>query len=121
MGPLVPRAAGPRVGRGRQIRRRVAPQEDATTDRSCEASETRLECVTSARPSGGPMSLAEQLGRARELAGFTQVDVAAALGVSRVMISYWEGGQRRPNQAQVAALARLYRREPSDLYADAAL
>ena len=67
------------------------------------------------------MSLAEQLGRARELAGFIQDDVAAALGVSRVMISYWEGGQRRPNQAQVAALAALYRRQASDLYADVAL
>jgi Zn-dependent peptidase ImmA (M78 family)/DNA-binding XRE family transcriptional regulator len=67
------------------------------------------------------MSLAAQLGRARELAGFTQDDVAAALGVSRAMISYWEGDQRRPSQTQVAALATLYRRQASEFYSDAPL
>jgi Zn-dependent peptidase ImmA (M78 family)/DNA-binding XRE family transcriptional regulator len=67
------------------------------------------------------MSLAAQLGRARELAGFTQDDVAAALGVSRAMISYWEGGQRRPSQTQVAALAALYRRQAGEFYSDASL
>lgn len=49
------------------------------------------------------------LARAREDAGYNQEDVAAALGVSRVMVSYWESGKRAPNDPQMAALSRLYR------------
>jgi Zn-dependent peptidase ImmA (M78 family)/DNA-binding XRE family transcriptional regulator len=50
-----------------------------------------------------------QMTRARDEAGYSQEDVAAALGVSRVMVSYWESGKRPPNDRQIAALARLYR------------
>ena len=32
----------------------------------------------------------------RERAGLTQDDVAAALGVSRQMVSYWENDTRKP-------------------------
>jgi len=35
--------------------------------------------------------------------------VANALGVSRAMVSYWEGGSRVPNDRQLAALSRLLR------------
>lgn len=52
----------------------------------------------------------DELSRARELAGFTQDDVAAALGVARPMISYWETGARQPNGRQRLALERLYGR-----------
>lgn len=55
------------------------------------------------------MPLEDQLGRARELIGYSQDDAASALGVSRAMISYWESGKRRPNDLQLTALARLYR------------
>lgn len=65
------------------------------------------------------MNLGPQLERARRTSGFTQDDVAASLGVSRAMVSYWEAGTRTPNEAQLAALASLYRRQPSDFYQDA--
>ncbi len=55
------------------------------------------------------------LARARERARYSQDHVGAALGVSRAMVSYWEGGTRRPNDRQLAALARLYRVEPEHL------
>jgi Zn-dependent peptidase ImmA (M78 family) len=48
------------------------------------------------------------LARARERARYSQDDVGAALGVSRAMVSYWEAGNRRPNDRQLAGLARLY-------------
>ncbi|HEV8683421.1 MAG TPA: XRE family transcriptional regulator [Actinomycetota bacterium] len=64
------------------------------------------------------MALPEQLERARALSRYSQVDVAAALGVSRVMVSYWESGKRRPSDRQLVALVRLYRVEPSDLLAE---
>ncbi len=56
------------------------------------------------------MSLGVQLVRAREQMGYLQDQVAAALGVSRAMISYWETDRRRPNDRQLAGLGRLYRK-----------
>ena len=53
-------------------------------------------------------SLHEGLRRAREIAGYSQEDAGAALGVSRAMVSYWEAGARVPNDRQRSALARLY-------------
>ncbi len=53
------------------------------------------------------MTLEEQLARARDRLGYSQDDVAGALGVARTMISYWESGKRRPNDRQLTALARL--------------
>jgi Zn-dependent peptidase ImmA (M78 family)/DNA-binding XRE family transcriptional regulator len=58
------------------------------------------------------------LARAREDAGYNQEDVAAALGVSRVMVSYWESGKRTPNDPQMAALSRLYRLSVAQLQGD---
>jgi Zn-dependent peptidase ImmA (M78 family)/transcriptional regulator with XRE-family HTH domain len=59
--------------------------------------------------------------RAREDSGLTQDDVAAALGVSRAMLSYWESGKRQPNERQLTGLARLYRVEVAGLLGDAPL
>jgi Zn-dependent peptidase ImmA (M78 family)/DNA-binding XRE family transcriptional regulator len=53
--------------------------------------------------------------RARERARYSQDDVGAALGVSRAMVSYWEAGSRRPNDRQLAGLARLYGVQPAAL------
>ena len=64
------------------------------------------------------MSLAERLMEARDLAGFMQGDVAAALGVSRTMVSYWESGSRHPNDRQLVALSRLYRVDVARLLGD---
>ena len=61
------------------------------------------------------MSLGSQLVRAREQMGYLQDQAAAALGVSRAMISYWETDRRRPNDRQLAALGRLYHRSVGTL------
>lgn len=55
------------------------------------------------------MPIAENFARARSDSGLGQEDVANALGVSRAMVSYWEGGSRVPNDRQLAALSRLLR------------
>lgn len=64
------------------------------------------------------MSLANQLLAARDLAGYSQDEAADAIGVSRAMLSYWESEKRRPSDAQMLALARLYRISMSDLLSD---
>lgn len=61
--------------------------------------------------------LGEALVRARAHGRYSQKDVGAALGVSRVMVSYWESGERTPNDRQLSALARLYGIEPAALIA----
>ena len=72
------------------------------------ASVSRRETVpTSNLPTG--------LRRARGLAGYSQEDVGAMLGISRAMVSYWESGAREPNDRQRSALARLYAVQPSSL------
>jgi Zn-dependent peptidase ImmA (M78 family)/DNA-binding transcriptional regulator YdaS (Cro superfamily) len=52
---------------------------------------------------------------AREVAGYSQDDVAAALGITRVMVSYWESGSRPLSPQYIAALARLFRVSPAEL------
>ena len=53
-------------------------------------------------------TLHSALLRARENSRYTQQEVAAALGVSRAMISYWEAGTRIPNNRQISVLSQLY-------------
>ena len=61
------------------------------------------------RPEAAPATnLPAGLKRAREVAGYSQEDVGATLGVSRAMVSYWESGTREPNDRQRSALARIY-------------
>jgi transcriptional regulator with XRE-family HTH domain len=55
--------------------------------------------------------LGAALARARERAGFTQEEVALLMGQPRPIVSYWESGVRRPNSAQLAKLASIYRIE----------
>ena len=61
------------------------------------------------------MVLGHGLTKARERMGYRQDNAAAALGVTRAMISYWENGRREPSDPQLAALARLYRTSAADL------
>ena len=61
------------------------------------------------------MALGSGLAKARERMGYRQDNAAAALGVTRAMISYWENGRREPSDPQLAALARLYRTSVADL------
>lgn len=65
--------------------------------------------------------MAERLSEARQLAGYTQEQVSQALGVSRPMITYWEGGSRTPNDRQLVGLSRLYGIDVADLRSDVPL
>jgi Zn-dependent peptidase ImmA (M78 family)/DNA-binding XRE family transcriptional regulator len=49
-----------------------------------------------------------RLRQARELAGYNQLEAAAAIGTLRETISYWENGRRVPGLVQLAALAEAY-------------
>ena len=55
------------------------------------------------------MALGERLIAARTRSGLGQDDLAAALGVSRAMVSYWETAKRRPNDRQLTILSQLLR------------
>jgi Zn-dependent peptidase ImmA (M78 family)/transcriptional regulator with XRE-family HTH domain len=61
----------------------------------------------------GPDAASAEFGPAlvstRERAGLTQDDIAAALGVSRQVIGYWEQGKRKPRTEQMFQLATLFR------------
>ena len=61
------------------------------------------------------MVLGHGLTKARERMGYRQDNAAAALGVTRAMISCWENGRREPSDPQLAALAGLYRTGAADL------
>jgi Zn-dependent peptidase ImmA (M78 family)/transcriptional regulator with XRE-family HTH domain len=56
-----------------------------------------------------PGEFGPALIHARERAGLTQDDVAAALGLSRQLVGYWEQGKRKPRTEQVLQLATLFR------------
>ena len=56
------------------------------------------------------------LAQARAEIGLSQNEVAHFVGVDRAMVSYWESGKRRPNARQIAALSRLYRLDPDQLF-----
>jgi Zn-dependent peptidase ImmA (M78 family)/transcriptional regulator with XRE-family HTH domain len=62
------------------------------------------------RTETGPLIIA-----ARERAGLTQDDVAAALGLSRQMVGYWEQSKRNPRTEQLLQLADLFGSSVSDL------
>jgi Zn-dependent peptidase ImmA (M78 family)/transcriptional regulator with XRE-family HTH domain len=55
------------------------------------------------------------LAKAREKAGLSQEAAAEAVGVNRVLLSYYETGRRQPPLGLVVALARLYGVSVSDL------
>lgn len=56
-----------------------------------------------------------RLRQARLSAGFTQVEVAAALGRTQAFVSKCELGERRMDPIDLADFARLYRRKLSSL------
>jgi Zn-dependent peptidase ImmA (M78 family)/DNA-binding XRE family transcriptional regulator len=61
------------------------------------------------------MALTDRLAAARLQSGYSQEDVASALGVTRAMVSYWESGKRMPNDRQLSALSRVLRISSQDL------
>jgi Zn-dependent peptidase ImmA (M78 family)/transcriptional regulator with XRE-family HTH domain len=64
-----------------------------------------------------PTELGPAIVAAREDAGLTQDDVAAALGTSRQAVGYWEQGKRRPRTDQLLQLAALFRTTVDELLA----
>ena len=55
-----------------------------------------------------PEVLGTRLVQAREARRLSQDDVAAVLGVSRVLVSHWERGQRRPSEHVLERLSQIY-------------
>ena len=55
-----------------------------------------------------PISLGARLRRSRELAEYTQQEIADLLGVVREAVSYWENERRLPSAVQLARLAEAY-------------
>ena len=53
-------------------------------------------------------NLGEILARARRQAGLSQEEAAEAVGLNRVVLSYYESGRRQPPLGTLLALARLY-------------
>nr|AAS45815.1 SLV.32 [Streptomyces lavendulae] len=51
----------------------------------------------------------EMRGRLRRAAGFTQAQVAQALGVGRVQVARWETGYADPSGVRRTAYSRLLR------------
>lgn len=55
-----------------------------------------------------PEELGTRLVQAREARHLSQDDVASLLGVSRVLVSHWERGQRMPSAQVLERLASIY-------------
>ncbi len=53
-------------------------------------------------------TLGSRLHQAREARHLSQEDVAGVLGVSRVLVSHWERGQRQPSEQVIERLAAMY-------------
>jgi transcriptional regulator with XRE-family HTH domain len=54
--------------------------------------------------------MAERLRQAREYVGFSQEEVATALGISRPAVTNIESGSRKVEATELNTLARMYRR-----------
>lgn len=62
-------------------------------------------------------ALAQSLRSARERAGYSQEAAALAIGINRVLLSYYESGDRPIPFNVVVGLCRLYGMKPEDLIA----
>lgn len=64
------------------------------------------------------MNLAEKLKKARENAGFSQMDIAEKLNISRQVISKWENGWTSPDIDNLIILSDLYHISLDELLKD---
>lgn len=58
--------------------------------------------------------LGQRLRSLREASGFTQVGVAAALGVTKQTIIRWEQGLSEPSFTELCEIARMFGKTPND-------
>lgn len=68
-------------------------------------------------PAPANADIGPAIAAARESAGLTQDDVAAALSTSRQAVGYWEQGKRTPRTGQLLQLATLFRTTVAGLLA----
>lgn len=57
----------------------------------------------------------------RHLAGWTQAELAAAVGRSQPAVAQWETGKRRPSQPMRRRLAAVFGVDPARFYCEEAL
>ena len=62
-------------------------------------------------------SLGATIKQLRESNGFTQQQLADYLGINRVMLTYFETGERKPTIAELEKLASLFGLDAADLVA----
>ena len=62
-------------------------------------------CVSGPYKAG--MEMKDRIRRARKAAGLTQMQVAKALGIDRVSVTQWEGGQTKPDIDRLPAVADI--------------
>lgn len=124
-------AVAPRKWQPRSIRKRIKGARNAWHEPSLWsenqqvslASDTRTMTrtpphhrnLTLADPAASPTEFGPALVSAREQAGLTQDDVAAALSLSRQVVGYWEQGKRKPRIEQMFQLATLFHTSVADL------
>lgn len=60
-------------------------------------------------------SLGRRIAKERAELGWTQADVAARVGISRVALSHLEAGLSTPSERTVCLLAGLFKMEPHEL------
>jgi Zn-dependent peptidase ImmA (M78 family)/transcriptional regulator with XRE-family HTH domain len=78
---------------------------------------TRSLSLAQTSPAQDAAELGLGIVAAREGAGLTQDDVAAALGTSRQVVGYWEQGKRKPRTEQMFQIANLFRTTVAGLLA----
>jgi Zn-dependent peptidase ImmA (M78 family)/transcriptional regulator with XRE-family HTH domain len=93
-----------------------ASHDDAVSTHRADAARRSM-AATSSGQDAGHAELAKSIIASREHAGLTQDDVAAALGLSRQIIGYWEQGRRAPRTEQLLHLADLFGSSVADLVA----
>lgn len=71
---------------------------------------SQLKSPLPAPPEVSDSALAERLREAREYIGFTQEEVAEALGLQRASVSAIETGRRKVGSQELLQLSRLYKR-----------
>ena len=54
------------------------------------------------------MKFAKRLKKIRQYKGYTQLDVAAEIGVEQSTIAKWESGKTEPKASSLIALSKLF-------------